>query len=97
MANYFVQIRRWAKRTIFSALGKPYLDVQIKANGKEIELDIDYNAAFIRYLDTLGYNDIVGSDAKIDAYIHDVMNTVAKQESSFGEEEDNNEALPPMM
>jgi len=94
MANYFTQIRRWAKRTLFSMLGKPYLDVQIKANGKEIELDIDYNAAFIRYLDTLGYNDIVGSDAKIDAYIQDVMNTVAKQELT---EEEDNEALPPMM
>jgi hypothetical protein len=96
MPNYFLQIKRWVKRTIFSALGKPYLDVQLRANGKEIELDIDYNAAFIRYLDTLGYNDIIGADAKIDAYIQDVMNVAVKQENIEGEGEDE-QALPPMV
>lgn len=95
MPNYFVQIKRWIKRTIFSALGRPYLDVQIRANGKELELDVDYNASFIRYLDTLGYNDITGADAKIDAYIFDAMTTISKQEED-GDLSDN-DAMPPMM
>jgi len=91
--NYFIQFKRWVKRTIFSALGKPYLDVQLRANGKEIELDIDYNAAFIRYLDTLGYNDIIGAEAKIDAYILNAMETANKIET----EDEDDDAMPPMM
>ncbi len=69
-----------------SAIGVPYLDVELRAVDDKVEIKVDYNAAFIKQLDGLGY---VGEpDDKVNEYVKSVVMSMNEQEIKAAEEED---------
>jgi hypothetical protein len=63
-----------AKKTIYTIFGRPFLHVDMVYDDAQggIVVVADWNGAFIRKLDQLGYHDISEPDRKVDAYISNV-------------------------
>lgn len=77
---------KYLVKACYSAFGMPYIDVSLKLMKDDtVELTLDYNAAFIRYLDKIGYNIYNTADEKVNEYIKSITNNV---DNEFKEEDD---------
>jgi hypothetical protein len=72
------------KKLWFSMVGKPYLRSTTELVDGKIELGLDYNTAFIRYLDRHGYEEITDPQEKIQVYLSNLY--AEAEEEVEGEE-----------
>lgn len=81
--------RRDVEKFLSSLVGRPWIfvDVVPMPDGRA-RLELDYNMAFIRYLDKHGFDTFDDDDEKVDAYLRRVVGTTMVEVEEEEEEEE---------
>lgn len=76
----FLRLKKFF-RDIF---GLPHFEANFKIVNGKVELTVDYNTAFLNYLDRHGYGDILEPDEKVDVYIKTLYAEIEEETDYVG-------------